>query len=156
MFTKANTPKEPQEPRSPAPPSILSADLTMTGNLESLGEIQIDGQVQGDIKAQNLLVGEKADVRGEIVDETVRVHGRVEGQIRARLVSLAKSAHVVGDILHHELAIEQGAFLEGNCRRIESDGKKGAEGGAINLLVKGSKGKAEPPPRKETVENAAE
>jgi cytoskeletal protein CcmA (bactofilin family) len=129
----------------------------MTGNLESAGEVQVDGRVHGDIKAEMLLIGEKADVHGEIVADTVRVHGRVEGQIRARLVSLAKSAHVVGDILHHELAIEQGAFLEGNCRRIEADGKKGSEGGAINLLVKGAtKGKSDPPPRKETVENAAE
>jgi cytoskeletal protein CcmA (bactofilin family) len=156
MFTKGSNQNQPQEPRSPAPPSMLSADLSMTGNLESHGEIQIDGHVQGDIKAENLLVGEKADVRGEIVADTVRVHGRVEGQIRARLVSLAKSAHVVGDILHHELAIEQGAFLEGNCRRIEGDGKKAAEGGAINLLVKGGKGKSEPPPRKEPAETAAE
>ena len=53
-------------------------------------------------------------------------------------MSLAKTAHVVGDILHEALAIEQGAFLEGHCRRLNegTHGKKETEGG-IALLKSG-------------------
>ena len=35
-------------------PSILSPDLKIVGNLESDGEIQIDGTVKGDIKGHML------------------------------------------------------------------------------------------------------
>ncbi|MBL4693492.1 MAG: polymer-forming cytoskeletal protein [Magnetovibrio sp.] len=94
-------------------PSIISIDLTIKGDLESAGEIQVDGQVDGDIRSQVLLVGKKATVNGEIYAETVRVHGNVNGQIKAKFVNLAKSARVVGDIHHENLSIQEGAFLEG-------------------------------------------
>jgi len=154
MFTKGS--KEDENnlvPKVPSPPSLLSPDLTITGNLHSDGEIQIDGRVEGDIQADVLIVGETAQVNGEITAESVRVHGHITGQIKATSVSLVKTAHVLGDILHGNLAIEQGAFLEGHCRRIESTKKSGD--GPINLLVKGgSKNKSEPPPVKPVVETA--
>lgn len=105
-------------PKKRVPPSIVSADLTITGNLVSEGEVQIDGTLKGDIRGLNILVGEDALIQGEIIGDTVRVHGKVDGQIKALNVSLAKSAHVVGDILHDNLSIETGAFLEGHCKRL--------------------------------------
>jgi cytoskeletal protein CcmA (bactofilin family) len=99
-------------------PSILSADMRVKGNLISEGEIQIDGAIDGDIRTKILLVGLSAEVKGEIVAETVQIHGTVHGQIKAKVVVLAKTAHVVGDILHEDLSIDKGAFLEGHCRSI--------------------------------------
>lgn len=95
-------------------PSIISADLHIVGDLESAGEVQIDGKVSGDIRAKVLLIGESAIIKGEIFADTVRVHGRVDGQIKAKFVNLAKTAHVIGDILHENLSIQEGAFLEGH------------------------------------------
>ena len=69
--------------------------------------------------------------------------------------ALAKTANVRGDILHENLSIEQGAFLEGHCRRIEENGKKESSS-PINLLVNGgSKSKSEPPPKKPQAEVTA-
>ena len=113
------------------PPSIISADLHVIGDLKSDGEIQIDGKLDGDIHARSLLIGETAIVKGHIIADTVRVHGSVEGQIKARTVSLAKKAHVIGDILHEDLSIETGAFLEGHCKRMENP-----TGGKVNLIMK--------------------
>ena len=152
MFTKGT--KEDEKnfvPKVPSPPSLLSMGLTVTGNLHSDGEIQIDGRVKGDIHSDVLIISETAQVNGEITAESVRVHGHVTGQIRATSVSLAKTAHVLGDILHGNLAIEQGAFLEGHCRRVESDKKSGED--TINLQVKEeSKNKPEHPPKKSIAE----
>lgn len=97
-------------------PSIISADVVMQGNINSAGEIQFDGTIEGDLKAASLIIGEHASVRGEVVCETVTVRGRVEGAIRARSVSLASTAHIQGDILHSSLSVETGAHFEGNCR----------------------------------------
>ena len=44
------------------------------------------------------------------------IRGRVVGTIRGRRVQLASTCHVEGDILHEALAVETGAFFEGNCR----------------------------------------
>lgn len=120
MFSKTN--KKPQvvnkPPAPPAPPSIISRDLNIVGDLLSEGEIQIDGTVNGDIRTRVLIVGESAKVFGEIIAETVRILGSVDGQIKAKVVKLAQTAHVVGDILHEDLSIETGAFLEGHCKRM--------------------------------------
>jgi len=117
-----------------SPPSIISSDLRIVGDLSSDGEIQIDGAIDGDIRTQVLLVGETADIKGEIVADSVVVHGTISGQIKSRSVILAKTAHVVGDILHEDLKIETGAFLEGHCKRMAE--KKEAREDKTNVLDK--------------------
>ena len=115
MFSKTKKNVDPQQAATPrSVPSIISSDLHIVGDLESAGEVQIDGEVSGDIRAKILLVGESATIKGEIFADTVRVHGHVNGQIKAKFVNLAKTAHVVGDILHENLSIQEGAFLEGH------------------------------------------
>ncbi len=105
-------------PVKPAVPSIISTDMKIIGDIVSDGEIQIDGTVEGDIRGKTLLIGEPANIKGEIVAETIEVFGSISGQIKATQVSLAKTAHMVGDILHENLSIEKGAFLEGHCKRM--------------------------------------
>lgn len=119
MFSKSNKKVPESKPATPpAPPSIISRDLSVVGDMLSDGEIQIDGKVNGDIRTRILIVGESAKVKGEIVAETCHVLGRVDGQIKAKVVKLSETAHVVGDILHEDLSIETGAFLEGHCKRM--------------------------------------
>ena len=102
-------------------PSIISGDLKITGNLTSSGDIQVDGQVEGDISSRTLTVGEQAHVDGSIVAESVRICGNVSGEVKATSVVLAKTAKVDGDIAHQSLAIEAGAYVEGNIRRLEPE-----------------------------------
>lgn len=100
-------------------PSIIGEDLTVTGNVLSKGEVQVDGQIQGDVHCSSLIVGEKAEITGGIVASDVVVRGQVMGSIRGERVTLQSSSHVEGDIFHQSLAIEQGAFFEGKSRRAE-------------------------------------
>ena len=106
--------------RALSAPSIISTDMVMQGSLSSSGDIQIDGRVEGDIRSAGLVIGEKAEVHGEIYAEDVTVRGKVVGQIRARKVLLAATSHVEGDILHEAFAVESGAFFEGNCRHSDN------------------------------------
>ena len=116
-------------------PSVIGSDLTVIGNLESKGEVTVEGQIQGDIHCAMLLVGENAQVTGGIVAEEVVVRGKVQGSIRGNKVTLQSSAHVEGDVFHKALAIEQGAFFEGKSRRAEdpmSGAGQRADGVATN------------------------
>ena len=99
--------------------SQIGADLTIIGNLISKGEVHIDGEVQGDLHAANLIVGESARITGGIVADEVIVRGTVMGSIRGKRVVLQSSSKVEGDIFHSQLAIEQGAFFEGKSRRMD-------------------------------------
>jgi cytoskeletal protein CcmA (bactofilin family) len=114
--------------RAPSAPSIISADVIVTGTLVSTGDVQIDGKVEGDVRSAGLVIGEKAFIHGDVMAEEVTVRGRVEGSVRAHKVLLASTCHVEGNILHEAFAVETGAFFEGNCRHadnpLEEDGAK--------------------------------
>jgi cytoskeletal protein CcmA (bactofilin family) len=99
--------------------SIISRDLKIKGDLICNGDIQIDGEVEGDVQSRSITVGEGADVRGTISSDNIRVCGSVNGQLKGQSVTLAKTAKLVGDITHQTLAVEPGAFFEGKCSRID-------------------------------------
>ncbi len=127
MFSKASKPALPSNSGDngrgalkTSVPSIISADLRINGDLVCSGDVQVDGWVEGDIQSRNIVIGEGATVHGALQAETVRICGLVKGQIKADSVVLEKSAKVTGDILHKTLAIEQGAQLEGMCKRLEA------------------------------------
>ncbi|MDY0884137.1 polymer-forming cytoskeletal protein [Dongia soli] len=127
MFSKANKDKtnadNSRQTAKAGMLSIISADLRISGDLICQGDIQIDGQVEGDIRSGSVVIGEGAVVTGSIQSEHVRVCGKLIGQIKADNVVLEKTAHVTGDVLHHSLAIAQGAFLEGACKRLDTKSK---------------------------------
>jgi cytoskeletal protein CcmA (bactofilin family) len=103
-------------------PSIISADLRINGDLICSSDIQVDGWVEGDIQSRSVVVGEGATVHGSLQAEKVRICGVVKGAIKADSVVLEKTAKVTGDVLHKNLAIEQGAQLEGMCKRLDAPG----------------------------------
>lgn len=103
-------------------PSIISPDLKIVGDLNSSGDIQIDGTVEGDIDSRLLVVGEGARINGSVVAETIRISGTVNGEVKAKSVTLDKTARVIGDVVHEDLTMEAGAFLEGGVRRLNSSG----------------------------------
>lgn len=100
-------------------PSIIGVDLLISGNLISKGEVQVEGEVQGDIHSTHVIVGERARITGSVIAEEVVVRGHVMGSVRGKRVLLQTSSHVEGDIYHQTLAIEQGAYFEGKSRRTE-------------------------------------
>ena len=106
-------------PKVKSPPSLLSTDLFVKGNLNTNGDIQIEGSVEGNIKANLLTIGQNALIKGEIIAEEVVVNGRVNGTIRGNRVHLTSSAKVDGDIIHDSIAIDSGAHFEGSIEKSE-------------------------------------
>lgn len=104
-------------PKAKPPASQLSPDLHITGNLKTSGDIQIEGTVDGDIRAHLLTVGEGATVNGECMADDVVVNGRIVGTVRGLKVRLTSTARVEGDIIHKTIAIESGAHFEGSVQR---------------------------------------
>lgn len=128
IFTKADNETTQQgqiEPlrgaaRAGGAPSIISADLKIVGDLTCAGDIQIDGTIEGDVKSKTVTVGEAAQIHGSISADTVNIRGSVSGETRATTIVVSKSARVEGDIIHEQLSIEAGAYLDGYCRRMET------------------------------------
>jgi cytoskeletal protein CcmA (bactofilin family) len=107
----------PQAPKAKPPASVLSSDLHIKGNIRTTGDLQIEGQIEGDIRAHLLTVGETATVKGELVADDVVINGRIVGRVRGLKVRLTATARVEGDIIHKTIAIESGAHFEGSVQR---------------------------------------
>lgn len=146
---QAPEPGRSETPTGKPVPSLLGTDLKVVGNLECAGEIQIDGQVEGDIRCGTLIVGVKGRVTGEVTAKTVRLHGTIHGLVTAETVFLASTAQMKGDISHESLAIEPGAHMEGHCRRVSA---QGTETPAVKAV--GMASEAAPHPREATAEVA--
>ena len=106
-------------PKAKPSPSVISTDLKVEGNLITSGDIQVEGQIEGDIRAHLLTVGQSAQISGEVIADDIVVHGHVKGRVRGLKVRLTSSAQVEGDIIHKTIAIESGAHFEGSVQRAE-------------------------------------
>lgn len=97
--------------------SVIGPDLSITGNLESTGEVQIDGELQGDVHAGRIVVGEQAMITGALIADEIVIGGNVQGSIRGNNVTFQAASRIEGDVFHKTLTIEQGAYFEGKSRR---------------------------------------
>ena len=93
--------------------STLSSDLQFEGNVGGAGDLQIDGQVKGDVKVGRLIVGETGAVEGNVSADYVEVRGRVVGAVSGKQVKLIATAYVDGDITAEQLSIDIGAYFQG-------------------------------------------
>ena len=123
----ASTEFKASAPKAKPPASVLSSDLHVTGNLKTTGDIQVEGTIEGDIRAHLLTVGEGATIKGEVIADDVVVNGRIVGRVRGLKVRLTSTARVEGDIIHKTIAIESGAHFEGSVQR--QDDPLNAKGG---------------------------
>jgi hypothetical protein len=94
----------------PPPGSWLSLYLDET--------VQVDGNVEGDIFAETLILGEAAFVTGQISGHTVVIKGQVTGDISARArVEICVSGKLHGNVVAPNLVIHEGGMFEGRCSR---------------------------------------
>lgn len=137
MFTRSSTGEPPKtidvappSVRRPAPPaipesnpskSVIGKDLKIIGQglkIISQGSIQVEGEVEGDVRGNEVIISDSGQVTGMVAAERVIVRGTISGVIRGVTVALQSSSKVTGDIHHISLAIEQGAEFDGRCKRL--------------------------------------
>ena len=98
--------------------SLLGTGTRYQGKLFFEGRIRIDGDFEGEIQSEGLLVvGPDATVKGAVRVHTLIVRGgRVEADIHAtELVELHAPAHVKGDIRTQALYMDRGVVFDGSC-----------------------------------------
>ena len=87
------------------------------GKLTFEGSVRLDGQIEGEIEAQEtLIVGDSAVIVAQITAGTVIVKGKVTGDIAARKrVELRAPGKLIGNITTPSLVIHEGVVFEGHC-----------------------------------------
>ena len=129
----ANGAHAPLSAPSTGDKSVIGNDLKIIGQgLKIIGRglLQVDGEIEGDVQAVEVIVGEQGKVTGMVAGQQVVVRGKVSGVVCAKNVALQSSSEVQGDVHHMSFAIEQGALFEGRSRRAVDEA-------ALNSVIEG-------------------
>jgi len=110
--------------------TVIGADSTITGELVIKGTLRIDGFVEGDIRADWVIVGETGRIKGNVQARTMVVGGRVEGNLEAsEIVEMKDKAQVFGEICTAKLAMSEGALFDGqSSMKKKMEAVEGQEG----------------------------
>jgi cytoskeletal protein CcmA (bactofilin family) len=101
-------------------PSILSADLYIVANIETDGDVHVEGRLGGNVNCQTLTLGCSGHIKGRVNCENAKIHGNLVGSLAANNVELMETANVVGDVSHEKLRVETGATINGFYKNIDS------------------------------------
>jgi len=94
--------------------TVIGADSTITGELVIQGTVRVDGSVEGDIRADWVIVGETGRIRGNVQARMMVVGGRIDGNIDAsEIVELKSKAQIFGEICTAKLTVSEGALFDG-------------------------------------------
>ena len=101
---------------------ILDVDASLQGNLifKDAVNLHINGNFEGRLETKgDLLIGEHALVKANIVGERITISGNVNGDVTAvSEIILKATAKVVGDIRTPQLIAERGAVFHGMSRML--------------------------------------
>lgn len=118
MFSKSADPTSapPVPPRSGGTnvgKSILGPDLRITGEVVSSGAVEVLGEVDGNLAADSLTIGNDGRLSGSVRANSVEVKGRLDGKVESQGFTTRASAQVAADVIYTTLVIESGAQVEG-------------------------------------------
>jgi cytoskeletal protein CcmA (bactofilin family) len=135
MFNKAMAKNISETPSV----NIIGAGTSIEGDINTNGDMRIDGSLTGTINVKGkLVVGPSGTVEGEIICQNADISGTIKGKIGvAELLSLKSSSKLNGDIITNKIAIEPGAAFSGSCSMggVIKDIKSGA-GEKVKLTEK--------------------
>ncbi|GIW45185.1 MAG: hypothetical protein KatS3mg077_2467 [Candidatus Binatia bacterium] len=102
----------------PAVRQLLGRETTVTGKLSFNAPTRIDGVLNGEVKASDLLViGEEGKVDGAVRARQLLVLGEVRGEVFVEgRAEIGASGRLFGSICSKDLVVQAGAVLEGDCK----------------------------------------
>jgi cytoskeletal protein CcmA (bactofilin family) len=96
---------------------VLGANSKVTGDVESLGTILVEGTILGNLQGEKIILGEKAYVQGDISANCISIAGKIEGHLLGKeSVEIKSTARIVGNILTKSISMMNGAILNGMCQ----------------------------------------
>ena len=98
--------------------NVIGKGTVLEGNIETYGNIRIEGKIIGNIKSKSkIALGNASHVEGNITAQNADIEGEVKGKIDiSELLVLKATAVVHGDISTGKLVVEPGAVFNGSCR----------------------------------------
>ena len=96
--------------------TLIGSMISFRGDLTGGGDLTIEGHVEGkvNLKNNNVVVGEKGYVKGDIYGTTITVEGWIQGNLYAeKQVVIKPSGKVSGAICAPQITLEEGSKFKG-------------------------------------------
>jgi cytoskeletal protein CcmA (bactofilin family) len=94
--------------------SFIGINSAFKGDIGSQGTLRVDGNVEGNISADWVIIGEKAHVRGDITARGIVIGGKIDGNIRAKeIIEIKNKGHITGELMTKKLVVAEGGIFEG-------------------------------------------
>ena len=97
--------------------------MQVTGEIRFKGKTRIDGQVDGDLYGDYLVLSESGRITGDIQVNTMVCHGTIKGNITAETFIPQASSVIHGTVTSKNLTVESGASLNGEIKAADSKTK---------------------------------
>ena len=96
----------------------------VNGNIESEGDLRIDGEIHGEITIKGkLVIGVDGKIIGNVKCTSAKVEGRLIGDIKANeAVHLISQSNLEGNVMTARLIVDEGSVFNGSC--IMTSGEK--------------------------------
>jgi cytoskeletal protein CcmA (bactofilin family) len=116
MFKNKSNQKEIEQLSNSS--TIVGKGSVMEGNIETFGNLRIEGKVIGNIKTKSkVAIGDSARIDGTILAQNAEIAGEVKGLVEISEILVLKSTAVIhGDIVTNKLVVEAGATFNGLCK----------------------------------------
>ena len=97
--------------------NMIGTGTVITGDIQSEGDIRVDGTLKGSVKTSGKVVlGKDGVIEGDVVCKDADVSGIIKAKISvAQLLCLKSTAKLNGDIITNKLSVEPGASFTGSC-----------------------------------------
>lgn len=97
--------------------TIIGPSIKIKGDFHGMGNIIVDGCVNGSLKTNNnLKIGEKAKVTANVEAKEAKIGGEIKGNVKIKgYLEITSTAKIFGDIEANSLSIERGAIINGKC-----------------------------------------
>ncbi len=106
--------------------NIIGKGTTITGDIETFGNIRIDGRLNGNIKSKSkVALGQGSVVDGNIMAQNAEIEGEIIGKLEITdILILHPTAVIKGDIYTAKLIVKSGAIFSGSCHMGEKINKE--------------------------------
>ncbi|MGV3596371.1 MAG: bactofilin family protein [Bacteroidota bacterium] len=120
MFTKETKSRNADAPSASI--NIIGVGTDITGDVNSNGDIRIDGSIKGTILSKaRVVIGASSVIKGDIEAQNADISGTVTGKITVtETLFLKGTAKVHGDVTVNKLVVESGAEFNGNCNMLST------------------------------------
>jgi cytoskeletal protein CcmA (bactofilin family) len=120
MFSSKDSKKELEQLTQVS--TIVAKGTLIHGDIESSGNIRIEGKVIGNVKAKSkVAVGESGCIEGNLIAINAEIAGEIKGTIEvSELVIIKPSGTINGDIITMKLSVDSGATINGSTKMISN------------------------------------